>query len=172
MTSPDSKWSASSAIVESVGGPDGTITHAARGDDSFAARSSSDVAGSAPFAATASRASAERSNATTSCPAFSSRSVMLAPILPRPTIPIFIVVLPCLAVAFLPGRRRSGQRARLVHERLDQLVERLGERVDALVLERRRDVREVDARAGQRGEDRRRTGRVRVDRPRDRRVVE
>src|SRR6185437_4762823 len=151
-----SMWPASSAMVESVAGPDGTITQAARGAVSLAARSASESAASAPLAAAACRASADRSNATTSCPAFSSRSVMLAPIFPRPTMPILIAVLLSswrellLAGIALGGSigsasilpRRSGQGVGLVGEGLQQLVEGLGERVHPFVLQHRRDVGE------------------------------
>ena len=68
----------------------GTITQAARGGDSLAASSSREAAGSAPLSAAACRASADRSKATTWWPPSSSRSVMLAPILPSPTMAIFI----------------------------------------------------------------------------------
>src|SRR5580658_3851570 len=91
MTSPASKSAPRAAMVSSVGLPEGTITQAARGELSFFATSSSEAAGSAPLAAAASRACSERSKATTSWPPFSSRSVMLAPILPRPIMAIFIV---------------------------------------------------------------------------------
>ena len=90
MTSPELNRSANAAIVESVGGPAGTMTHAARGGSSFLARSSRSSATMAPLAPIALRASAERSYATTSCPAPISRSVMLAPILPSPTMAIFM----------------------------------------------------------------------------------
>ena len=52
-------------MVDVVGAPAGTITHATRGGSSLPTISSSVAAVSAPWAATAVRASADRSNATT-----------------------------------------------------------------------------------------------------------
>ncbi len=52
-------------MVDVVGGPAGTITHATRGGSSLATISARVAAVSAPLAATAARASSDRSKATT-----------------------------------------------------------------------------------------------------------
>ena len=57
ITSPGSSTSESAAIVLSVMSPAGTITHAARGFSSFAAKSSSDDEPMAPSASSAFTAS-------------------------------------------------------------------------------------------------------------------
>src|SRR5579884_3760568 len=77
-------------MVCSVGDPAGTMTHTARGAESFWTSSSSDRAGIAPWSAAQSVTAAERSNATTRCPPCRRRVTMFMPILPKPTNPISI----------------------------------------------------------------------------------
>ena len=93
-TSPDPNSPASVVMVSLVGLPAGTMTQATRGGSSAAASSSRVATGWAPKAAAAARASAFRSKATTSWPCSISRWDMLAPILPSPTIAIFMGVPP------------------------------------------------------------------------------
>src|ERR1700691_5600642 len=157
MTSPLENSPANVSTVESVTWPAGSITQTARGGVSLPASSSSVVAVSAPCAAAAASASALRSKATTSCPPFSRRSVMLAPILPSPIMPIFI------RAPLERGRCRS-ERSGLVGQRLEQLVEGLGERRHALVLERLLHVLHVDTGRADGGEGGHRRLRVGIDR--------
>src|SRR5580658_2827208 len=138
ITSPAAKSAPNAAMVSVVGLPEGTMTQAARGEPSLAATSSSEAAGSAPLAATASRAAWARSKPTTWWPPFSSRSVMLAPILPRPIMAIFIVA-PHSRAPFAPrvvlwdgplsGRPRRSRSADLaqVVDRHPQHAPRVGE---------------------------------------------
>src|SRR5579872_1563951 len=91
------------STVRSVGAPAGTMTQATRGGSrcpTSSTRRSSDLA---PFWLTESRASGDRSNATTSWPFSRRRTVMLAPIFPSPTMPIFIPA-PFLTLSFQPDR--------------------------------------------------------------------
>src|SRR3984957_10765748 len=100
-----------------------------------------DVAISAPLDAAFFNASSCRSYATTSCPPLSRRSVMLAPILPSPIMPIFMR-------APLGGPRKlwlGSEGSGFVGQRLQKLVERLGERGDALVFEGLLHIEHVDA---------------------------
>src|SRR5581483_3698934 len=90
IVSPFDSRPPSSSIVDSVGAPDGTITHTARGGSNALTRSASDVHGAAPSPCAASSASALRSWTTTWWPPSMSRLVMLPPMRPRPTIPIFM----------------------------------------------------------------------------------
>src|SRR5579884_1771884 len=78
------------SMVELVGSPAGTMTQTTRGDASSPVSCSSVSAVAAPLEATPARASADRSKATTSWPFWMRRSVMLAPIFPSPTMPIFM----------------------------------------------------------------------------------
>src|SRR5580693_798199 len=145
MTSPLENKPVSSSTVESVMWPAGSITQTARGEPSLLARSARLDDASAPLPTAAFTASALRSYATTSCPPLRRRSVMLAPILPSPTMPIFTrAPLGCGA-----GSEGSG----FVGQRLQQLVEGLGEGADALVLERLLHIEHVDAGGGQARED-------------------
>src|SRR5581483_8774364 len=90
IVSPGDSRPPNSSIVDSVGGPDGAITQTARGGSSALTRSASDEDGAAPSLPAASRASALRSCTTTWCPPSMSRLVMLPPMRPSPTIPIFM----------------------------------------------------------------------------------
>src|SRR5580704_9210161 len=163
MTSPLENRPARASTAASVTWPAGSINHAALGGLSLPARSSRDVAVSAPLAAACFNASGCRSYATTSCRPLSRRSVMLAPILPRPIMPILMrPPLGCPA-----GSEGSG----FVGQRLQQLLEGLGEPVHALVLERLLHVLHVDpglAQAVQGGRGARGVG---VDGPLQRAVV-
>src|SRR3984957_5824726 len=103
-----------------------------------------DVAISAPLDAAFFNASSCRSYATTSCPPLSRRSVMLAPILPRPIMPILMRA----PLGGAAGSEGSG----FVGERLQQLLEGFGEGVDAFVLERLLHVEHVDAGGGEPGQ--------------------
>src|ERR1700722_4504824 len=69
--------------------PAGTIIHTTRGAGSFATRSVTEDAATAPSAASALTALALKSNATHSCPARIRRRAMFDPMRPRPIIPIF-----------------------------------------------------------------------------------
>src|SRR5581483_10751057 len=172
MTSPDSKCSASWPIVLLVASPAGTMTQAARGGESFSTNSARLAAGVAPFEATASRASACRSKATTSWPSLRRRSDMLAPILPSPIMPMrmdrssllrgargCVVVVVCDGTGrrAVPdggsGRAGESEGAGLVRQLLDELVEGLGEGVHALVFEGLLHVFHVDANVGELVED-------------------
>src|SRR5438874_6096083 len=87
IASPDSMWEARSSTVFSVGAPAGTITQAARGFESFLAKSASEVAPVAPAPASCFTLSGLRSYTTHSWPPFIKRRTMLAPMRPRPIIP-------------------------------------------------------------------------------------
>ncbi len=86
-------FGARSASVPSTAAA-GTMSHAARGGFSFATKSSSEVAPTAPSFASAAIASALRSYTTHVWPFFIRRRTMLAPMRPRPIIPS------CIAVSF------------------------------------------------------------------------
>src|SRR5947209_12948189 len=90
MTSPFSRTSSRVLMVSSVGSPDGSISHTARGGSSAFTRASREPAPSAPSDASLLTEWSLRSHATTSWPCCVRRSVMLAPMRPSPTIPIFI----------------------------------------------------------------------------------
>src|ERR1041385_8151696 len=85
--SPPSIEPLSAAIVSSTGFPDGTMSQTARGRRRAATKSASESTPAAPNPATRWTASRLRSYATTLWPPRPSRSVMLAPILPRPIMP-------------------------------------------------------------------------------------
>jgi hypothetical protein len=90
--SPDSSSGTSFSSVGSTT-PAGTISQIARGLASFCTKSSSDAAPVEPCFSDAATAAAEVSNTTQWCPAFCSRTTMLAPIRPNPTIPSSIMSL-------------------------------------------------------------------------------
>src|SRR5664280_3582809 len=150
ITSPGSYSRAKVVMVELVASPAGTMTQATRGVGSFDVISSSVVAGSAPNPAAASLALPETSKATTSIPCWIRRWVMLAPILPKPTMAIFMI-----RTSLSSEWRSSGwgtsrdQRIRLVRQGLHQLVEGLGERCDPLGLECPAHVLHIDSGIGQ-----------------------
>src|ERR1035437_1072609 len=172
MTSPDSNSPANVVMVELVASPAGTITQATRGVGSFAVISSSVVAGSAPNPATASLALSERSKATTSIPCSIRRWVMLAPILPKPTMAIFMIRSSLSSDWSTSdwGTSRA-QGTRLVGQGLHQLVEGLGERGDPFGLECLPHVLHVDAGIGQCRHHLVGSGEVRVDGPGYRAVI-
>ena len=85
------RW-ARACTVCSVGAPAGTISHAIRGFPSLLTKSSSDEEAMEPSPAIFFTLSALKSVTTTSCPPRIRRRVMLAPILPRPTIPNRIIL--------------------------------------------------------------------------------
>ena len=111
ITSPDSRYAASSVTVAAVMGPAGTITHVARGGSSLSTRSLMSVAAIAPDSMARSTALRSMSNATTSCPPRINLVVMPAPMRPRPTIPILNVISRPNAVANL-SQRKSPRRKR------------------------------------------------------------
>src|SRR5579872_438885 len=130
--------------VSLVGRPAGTITQATRGGCSFSARSSRVSAVSAPYLATASRASAPRSKPTTSWPLSIRRRDMLAPILPSPIIPILMALLLCSSLSVLGdlvevGGRHAEHTAPVGEEALP-VADGLGgdERAEVVVLPRDR----------------------------------
>lgn len=87
MMSPCRKCFAASSTVSSVGLPLGTMTQMTVGWSStrdLPIASSSELAAIAPSSAYACTVSDLRSNATTPCPAFIKRRVMLPPIRPKP----------------------------------------------------------------------------------------
>src|ERR1700722_13161948 len=112
MTSPRLRSPASCVIVCSVGSPDGTITHTARGALSAPTRSASDAPPLAPPDAAVATALASRSKTTTWWPPRMSRVVMFAPILPSPTIPI------CMRT--LSSCRSSAQVEQCSHGRIER----------------------------------------------------
>src|ERR1035437_10133246 len=178
MTSPDSNSPANVVMVELVASPAGTITQATRGVGSFAVISSSVVAGSAPNPATASLALSESSKATTSIPCSIRRWVMLAPILPKPTMAIFMIRSSLSSDWSTSDWSTSdwstsrAQGTRLVGQGLHQLVERLGERGNPFGLECLSHVLHVDAGIGQCRHHLVDSGGVRVDGPGYRAVIE
>src|SRR5581483_7630170 len=96
ITSPGESTPRSSSIVSSVGLPEGTMIHTARGVCvNFATISASELAPVAPPSTLALTASALRSYATTECPPRIKRVAMLAPMRPRPTIPTCITLRLC-----------------------------------------------------------------------------
>src|SRR5208337_338216 len=87
MVSPVCMRPRRACTVFSVGSPDGTMIHAARGGFSLLTRSSSEVEATAPSPAILFTASALRSDTTMVWPPRIRRRVILAPMRPRPTIP-------------------------------------------------------------------------------------
>src|ERR1700733_2802371 len=168
ITSPGSNSSARRVMVELVGSPAGTMTQATRGAVSDDATSSSVETVLAPKAATAPRALSERSKPTTSCPFSIRRWLMLAPILPSPTMAIFIGFSSCRSrwerwlatgsgprggcpTALAPARPGTSacclpvaQGVGLVSQGLHELVEGLGEGGHPLLLSHAGDIGEVD----------------------------
>src|SRR5690606_18737668 len=101
IRSPASSSSESSAMAPRVGSPAGTISQTIRGA-SRAWTSSARLA--------TSRTSGSKSKPTTSWPFSRSRAAMLPPILPRPTMPSFIVFLPlCRLWICGPARGSAGE---------------------------------------------------------------
>src|SRR6476659_2516364 len=149
IASPDSSFSPSAATVRSVISPAGSMTHAVRGLDSLATKSSSESAPVAPSPASVATASGLTSKTTHSWPSRMSRRTRFAPIRPSPTMPSCIVVLlsvsrsvgpqaPVAANQVVRGRvvreRRFVRRAQLRHDVLRELLAELDtplvERVD------------------------------------------
>src|SRR5579864_5534470 len=91
IVSPGATSALSSAMVDSVGAPAGTMTHTARGASSAVMTSRRPGAPVAPAAWARVTASARRSYATTWWPPRWRRVTMLRPILPSPTKPSCIV---------------------------------------------------------------------------------
>ena len=87
IMSPDCMRRARACIVCSVGPPAGTISQAMHGLPSFEMKSSREDDAIAPSAAMCLTLSGLKSVTTNSWPPRIRRRVMLAPILPRPTIP-------------------------------------------------------------------------------------
>ena len=93
ITSPDSNRPARVVMVELVASPAGTITQATRGAVELGGHLLEGGRRLGPEGRPPpSGPGSERSKATTSCPCSMRRWVMLAPILPRPTMAIFMVL--------------------------------------------------------------------------------
>src|SRR5712672_4769599 len=93
MMSPDSSFGARSCKVASTT-PAGTISHTARGLDSFFTKSSSEEEPMDPSLLSCFTESALRSYTTQLWPFFCRRRTILAPILPRPIMPSCISFAP------------------------------------------------------------------------------
>src|ERR1700675_1629795 len=107
MMSPGSILEASAITVSSVGLPAGTITQAARGFESFLTKSSRELEPVAPSFTKPSTFAGVKSKATHLWPLRMRRLAMLPPILPRPIIPICILLCSLLlANPFLELRKR------------------------------------------------------------------
>src|SRR6185369_237138 len=105
-------------MAPSTAAPAGIISHKVRGGSSFATNASSDGADSAPFSSMLLRDGGLRSKPTTRWPPRPSRSAMLAPMRPRPIMPMsmeFPSGCPCWLGALLGGLRVLAQ----VHRAVD-----------------------------------------------------
>ena len=100
--SPGTSRSPSVSMASSVGSPWGSMTQTARGVARPVTTPARSVAGTAPSAATAATAFGSWSQTTQRCPARIRRRAMLAPIRPRPTIPISAMRRPPAAARWLP----------------------------------------------------------------------
>ena len=103
IVSPATMWAASDSMALPVISPAGTMTHAARGWDSFSTRSATELAPVAPSFSSAVTAAGSTSNTTQVWPSRISRRAMFAPIRPSPTTPSCIGVSVAIVMSPLIG---------------------------------------------------------------------